>query len=132
MSVHNKIIWITGASSGIGACLAVELSKLNCKLILSARNEQKLLDTKAQCVGSPDDVVVVPLDLSKQEDVSRAYEMAKESFGHIDILVNNAGISQRSLTTDTDLDVYARLMSINYLGTVEVTKSVLPEMPTRS
>lgn len=131
MSVHNKVIWITGASSGIGAALAIELSKFKCKLILSARNEQKLLETKSECVGSPDDVVVVPLDLSRQEGVSLAYEEAVQSFGKIDILVNNAGISQRALTVDTDLDVYARLMSINYLGTVAITKSVLPEMIER-
>ena len=131
MSVHNKVIWITGASSGIGASLAVELSKLDCKLILSARNEQKLLETKSQCVGSPDDVAVVLLDLSRQEDVIGAYEEAVQSFGKIDILVNNAGISQRSFAVDTELDVYAKIMYINYLGTVAVTKSVLPEMIER-
>jgi short-subunit dehydrogenase len=73
----------------------------------------------------------VPLDLSRLEDVTRAYEVAVQSFGRIDILINNAGISQRSLTVDTDLEVYAKIMNINYLGTVAVTKSVLPEMIER-
>ena len=131
MSVHEKVIWITGASSGIGATLAIELSKLDCQLILSARNEKGLLQTKSECFGNPDDITIVPLDLARLDSVPRAYEMAKESFGRIDILINNAGISQRSLTSDTNLDVYAKIMNINYLGTVAVTKSVLPEMIER-
>ena len=131
MSIHKKVIWITGASSGIGAALAIELSKSDCQLILSARNERGLVRTKYQCFGEPEDVFVVPLDVSKLEDVTDAYKAATAHFGRIDILINNAGISQRSLTVDTDLDVYAKIMNINYLGTVAVTKSVLPEMIER-
>ena len=67
----------------------------------------------------------------KLEDVSEAYKIATANFGRIDILINNAGISQRSLTIDTDLDVYAKIMNINYLGTAAITKSVLPEMIER-
>ena len=131
MSVHKKVIWITGASSGIGAALAIELSKLDCQLILSARSEKGLVQTKYQCFGDPEDVFVLPLDLSKLEAINDVYKTATAYFGRIDILINNAGISQRSLTVDTDLDVYAKIMAINYLGTVAVTKSVLPEMIER-
>ena len=101
------------------------MSKSDCQLILSARNERGLVRTKYQCFGDPEDVFVVPLDVSKLEDVIEAYKVATAHFGRIDILINNAGISQRSLTVDTDLEVYARNHErINYLGTVAVTKSV--------
>ena len=131
MNIHGKVIWITGASSGIGAKLAIELSKTDCQLILSARNTKGLLQTKSECHGNPEDITILPLDIGRLDDVLKAYEVARESYGRIDILINNAGISQRSLTIDTDLDVYAKLMHINYLGTVAVTKSVLPEMIER-
>ena len=89
------------------------------------------MQTKYQCFGDPEDIFIVPVDVSKLEDVTEAYQVATAYFGRIDILINNAGISQRSLTVDTDLEVYAKIMDINYLGTVAVTKSVLPEMIER-
>ena len=131
MNVHKKVIWITGASSGIGAALAIELSKRDCLLILSARKESGLLQTKEKCAGQQENIAILPLDLEQTDQITEKYELAKQSFGRIDILINNAGISQRSLTIDTQLDVYARLMNINYLGTVAMTKVVLPDMIAR-
>ena len=76
MNVHGKVIWITGASSGIGAKLAIELSKTDCQLILSARNTKGLLQTQSECHGNPEDITIVPLDLGRFDDVRKAYELA--------------------------------------------------------
>ena len=125
MSVKNKIIWITGASSGIGKSLAILLSRQNTKLILSSRNESALNEVKNLC-NDKENVKVLPLDLEKYEDFQDKVSQAISLFGTVDILVNNGGISQRSLAKDTSIAVDKRLMDINYLGTVALTKAILP------
>lgn len=125
MNFTNKVVWITGASSGIGKSLAIELSKLNAKLILSARNESKLKEVKEACVNSGD-VFVLPLDLAKIESFNQKVDTAINIFGKIDVLVNNGGISQRSLASETSIDVDKQIMNINYIGTIALTKALLP------
>lgn len=124
-NIDHKIIWITGASSGIGEALAYELSKHSCKLVLSARNEEELIRVKSKCV-QPDMVSIVTLDLAKIDEAETTVEKAIAAFGNIDVLINNAGISQRSLIINTKMDVYQRLVDINYLGTIALTKALLP------
>jgi dehydrogenase/reductase SDR family protein 7 len=121
----NKIIWLTGASSGIGEALAYELSLKGYKLILSARNKKQLISVKEKC-KYPECVAVLPLDLADFSTASNSVKTAISIYGGIDILINNAGISQRSLIMDTDLEVYEKLINVNYLGTVALTKEVLP------
>lgn len=125
MSFTNKIIWITGASSGIGKALAIELSRQNAQLVISSRNHEALEAVKKEC-KNPKDVKIIPLDLEDYMHVSEKVREAIACFGKIDILVNNGGISQRSLTKDTSVAVDKRIMDINYLGTVALTKALLP------
>jgi len=125
MNFTNKVIWITGASSGIGKALAIELSKHNVKLVLSARNESKLSEVKKEC-SNPKQVLVLPLDLGNIEPFNSKVNEVISTFGKIDVLVNNGGISQRSLAKDTNISVDQQLMNINYIGTVALTKAVLP------
>lgn len=125
MDFKNKVVWITGASSGIGKALALTLSNLGAKLILSSRKEAVLNEVKLQC-KMPENVAVLPLDLEKYETMQPKVEQAISFFGNVDILVNNGGISQRSLVKDTKILVDKRLMNINYLGTVALTKAILP------
>jgi len=125
MNFTNKVVWITGASSGIGKSLALALSKQRAFLILSSRNEAKLNDVKKACLH-PENVKIIPLDL---EDYTNFYQKVSEAincFGKINVLINNAGISQRSLVKDTSIEVDKRIMNINYLGTVALTKVMLP------
>ena len=122
---ENTIIWITGASSGIGEALAYALSREGARLILSARREDELNRVREGC-EHPDKVHVLTMDLELHEQMEDLCEKAWSIFGGIDVLVNNAGISQRSLIAQTDLTVYQRLMKINYLGTIALTTSVLP------
>lgn len=125
MSFSNKVIWITGASSGIGEALALALSKRGAKLILSSRNETKLQVVKNQC-AYPEKVAVLPLDLEAYHSLKTKTEEALNIFGNIDFLFNNGGISQRSYAKDTNIAVDERIMTINYLGTVALTKALLP------
>lgn len=130
MTFKDKIIWITGASSGIGKHLAMVLSQYNAKLILSSRNENDLKLVKAQC-KNPDLVIIIPLDLENTVTFKQKTETAINSFGHIDILVNNGGVSQRSLAKNTTFEVDKRIININYLGTVALTKALLPHFIAR-
>lgn len=125
MTFENKVIWITGASSGIGRAVAIALSKEECKLILSARTKTALEATQRECFDASR-IKILPLDLANYEAFNSLTRKALKLFGRIDILINNAGISQRSLIAETSIDVDAQLMHINYLGTVALTKSLLP------
>ncbi|MDF1697220.1 MAG: SDR family oxidoreductase [Saprospiraceae bacterium] len=126
---NNKRVWITGASSGIGRELAVEISKLGGACILSARSESMLKETNELTVGK-DKNVVVPLDVTDETAVESAYASIIED-GPVDILINNAGVSQRSTAEDTAMSVYRSLMEVNYFGVVKLTKVVLDAMLKR-
>lgn len=125
MSFSDKTIWVTGASSGIGKALAIELAEQGAQLILSSRKEQDLQLVKNAC-KNPNKVKVIPLDLEDFTNLEPVTKEAIAAFGKIDILVNNGGISQRSLVKDTDIQVDKRIMDINYLGNVALAKALLP------
>lgn len=125
MTFDNKVIWITGASSGIGKALALELSKQQCKLILSSRREHILQEVKNEC-QQPENVKILTLDLADYKNMTSVAAKAISLFGNIDILINNGGISQRSLIIETDIEVDKKLMDIDYLGTVALSKALLP------
>lgn len=125
MNFSNKIVWITGASSGIGKALAIKLSEENAILILSARKLPALLEVQQLC-KDPEKIFPFPLDLEDYKDFpSKVAELIKKH-GTVDVLINNGGISQRSLAKDTNLNVDEKLMKVNYLGTIALTKALLP------
>ncbi len=126
----GKTIWITGASSGIGEALAVALSRFNCSLILSARRTEELERVRDRC-ANPEQVFLLPLDVTDFNSAVKSGGQALDFTGRVDILVNNAGVSQRSLVKETQFDVDKRMMDINFLGTVAVTKSILPHFIER-
>lgn len=130
MNFNNKTIWITGASSGIGKALAIALSQYNCQLILSSRRKDALESVKQQC-NNPERVAVLAFDLADYNQMQPIALKAIQCFGKIDVLINNGGISQRSLVIDTHIDVYKKLMDIDYLGTVALTKALLPHFVER-
>ncbi len=125
MSLSNKVIWVTGASSGIGKALAIALSTKNVKLVLSSRNIESLESVKNLC-KEPKNVHIIPLDLEDYNSLKEKANLAINAFGHVDILVNNGGVSQRSLAHETQIAVDKRIMDINYIGTVALTKAILP------
>jgi dehydrogenase/reductase SDR family member 7B len=131
MDFSNKVVWITGASSGIGRALAYGFSKQGARLILSSRNEFELMRVKQHIAGAPDDSVILPFDLEGVDVMPEIAEKGISAFGAVDILINNGGISQRAFVKDTAVHVDERIMRINYLGQVALTKAVLPHMLKR-
>lgn len=129
MSLTNKVIWITGASSGIGEALAVQAAQAGAKVILSARRESELLRVKAACVN-PQNIAVLPLDLTAF-DAQAATAQAESLFGPVEMLVNNAGISQRGTVLDTEMAVYRRIFELDFFACVALTKTLLPGMVAR-
>ncbi|XP_023681315.2 dehydrogenase/reductase SDR family member 7 [Paramormyrops kingsleyae] len=134
-TLRGKVVWITGASSGIGEELAYQLASLGARLIISAPRVGALQKVKNRCLElsslKEGDILVLPLDLLERDTHAAKTRVAIQHFGNIDILINNGGRSQRSLFQDTNLEVIQALMDINYLGTVSVTKHVLPHMMQR-
>lgn len=130
--LFKKVVWITGASTGIGEELAYQLAKLGASLVLSSRSEVALQRVKQHCLDhstlQEEDILVLTLDLNETSSHEAATKSVFKHFGKIDILVNNAGRSQRSLFLDTHIDVYKAIMQLNFLGTVSMTKCVLPYM----
>lgn len=127
---RDKVVWITGASSGIGEALAVEFSAHGARVVLSARRQEELERVKNSCSHS-ERHLVLPLDMMDAESLPAHVETVLSHFGQIDVLINNAGISQRSLIKDTDLSVDRRVMELDFFGPVALTKAVLPHMLTR-
>ncbi|WP_299457939.1 SDR family oxidoreductase [uncultured Rikenella sp.] len=123
MDFKNKVVVVTGASSGIGEALARRFAALGAHVVAGARTVDKL---EAMVSGLPTEGVAVECDVTREEDCKRLIDRAVERFGGIDVLVNNAGISMRALFDDVDLDVLRRLMDTNFWGAVYCTKYALP------
>ncbi|XP_078673165.1 dehydrogenase/reductase SDR family member 7-like isoform X1 [Branchiostoma floridae x Branchiostoma belcheri] len=131
----GQVVWITGASSGIGEALAVELGRLGARLVLSARREGELRRVKQRCVETgkvtDNDVLVVPLDSVAYDTHAGCVEHVLAHFGRVDILVNNSGRTQRSVFWETSLDGDRSLLDLDVVGQVSLTKAVLPHMMER-
>jgi dehydrogenase/reductase SDR family protein 7B len=127
LDYKDKVVWITGASSGIGEHLAYAFAGEGAKLILSSRNEKELQRVRQNCRDS-EEVMALPLDVTNYEAMEDAVQLVLNRFDFINILVNNAGLGQRSYARETDFKVDKKLMEINFLGAVALTKAVLPAM----
>lgn len=129
MEFGGKTAWITGASSGIGKALALELFRRGADVVLSARSVDKLGELKQRLDGiEAGRCRVVPCDVADPASVERAAEAVKSAIGRLDILVNNAGVSQRATALETAPGVERALFEVNFFGAVAVTRSVLPWM----
>ncbi len=130
----EQTVWITGASSGIGEALALRFARDGARLVLSARRQSELERVAVSCREAgltADQVLVLPLDVTGWESLPGAVRAVLDTFGTIDLLVNNAGVSQRSLCKDTDMSVYQKLMDVDVMGQIALTKAVLPHMLER-
>ncbi len=124
----DKVIWITGASSGIGEALALQLAQKGARLILSARREEELKRVGALTKLPPLDLLILPFDLNDTSKASGLAAQVINKFGKIDILINNGGQSQRALAIETDEATERKLMEVNYFSAVNISKAVLPYM----
>lgn len=123
----NKVVWITGASSGIGVEMARQLAEKGARIVLSSRSEAKLLEIQ-KTLTNPEIHLVIPLDLEKNTQFDVLANQVYDHFGQIDFLFNNGGLSQRSNVRETPIEVDRRIMEINYFGNIALTKAVLPFM----
>lgn len=126
--LKNKTVWITGASSGIGASLASLLARYRCRLILSGTRVDNLNQVKQVCISqglTEGDIALVPFDLSNMSTIESAVEEAFTRFPTIDILINNAGRTQRAFFEDIDIKVDQEMFAINVFGLIKLTRCVL-------
>ena len=122
--LKDKVIWITGASSGIGEAVAYACVAEGAKIIISARRETELKRVAKNCNIESDKILILPLDLERIETIGEKVNLAVSKFGRIDVLINNGGIAQRSIALNTLIDVERKIMEINFFGTVALTKAV--------
>ncbi len=128
MDLSDKVVWITGASSGIGEAITYELAKENCKIILSARRIEELNRVKTNIKLSDENVLVLPIDLEQYQNSNSWTQQVVDKFGRIDILINNGGISQEGFALETTTEVEQKIMNINYFGNIALSKAVTPIM----
>ena len=125
MTFKNKTVWITGASSGIGAALAAQFSNSGAHVILSGRRVDALNETASDLKT---DTLILPFEVTDYDALSGHVETAWKWKGRVDLLVNNAGITQRSLAIHTDPQVYTDLISIDLLAPIWLTQLQLGRM----
>jgi short-subunit dehydrogenase len=128
--MDNKVIWITGASSGIGEALAYAFSAAGEKVLISARRTEELERVKAGC-ANPGMVRVLPMDLLDMAAFDERVREAIGAFGQVDILVHNGGITQRGYVRETELAVQRQVMELDYFSYVALTKAMLPHFIER-
>ncbi len=126
--MQNKVVIITGASSGIGKALAYEFARKGSKIVMGARNYEALTEIATDIKNNGGNVVFAQTDVSVEADCKNLIQTAIDQYGKIDILINNAGISMRALFENTDLDVIKKLMDVNFWGAVFCTKYALPHI----
>jgi len=125
----NKVVLITGASSGIGKDSAIKFAGEGAKVALVSRSKEKLEAVANEIKQFNQDVLVIPTDVSSKEQVKNAVNKTIEKFGQIDVLFNNAGSSEVGLVEDADfVEKVKKLFEVDFLGTVYFTKEVLPVM----
>jgi len=128
MNFKGKTVWITGASSGIGEQLVYACARRKAKLIISSNQESQLKSVKKNCEKMGAECFVVPFDLSKPKEVNDAGLIVLEKFKTIDVLINNGGISQRANVVETSMETIRKIMEINFMSAVTLSKLVLPGM----
>jgi short-subunit dehydrogenase len=126
MKFKNKVVIITGASSGIGKAVAIYFAKKQAKVVLAARRMDNLEAITSDSMFKKGLFLNVKTDVTQEDDCKLLIQKTIEQFGRIDILINNAGIAMRALFKNTDLDVIKKIMDVNFWGTVYCTKFALP------
>jgi len=126
---EDKVVWITGASSGIGEACALIYASMGVKLLLTSSSQERLEPVALRCreTGAAE-VRLLPFDLCRVDEIAGLVSEAWDAFGRIDTMYCNAGISQRTLVEDTSLDMIRRIMDVNYFAPVEMARCVLPLM----
>lgn len=126
--MKNKVVLITGGSSGIGKALAFAFGRAGASIVVTGRNAQNLQATGQELAAQQIESLALVADVRLEADCARMVDQTIARFGRLDILINNAGISMRALFQDLDLEVIRQVMDINFYGTVYATKYALPHI----
>ena len=126
--MKDKVVIITGGSSGIGKACAIEFGKAGAHVVITARNDAALQGVAAELESLHISVYPIQADVSIEQDCKKTIDQTLQKFGRIDVLINNAGISMRALFEDIDVSVIKKVMDINFYGTVYMTKYALPSI----
>jgi short-subunit dehydrogenase len=126
--LKDKVVVITGATSGIGRALAIKYAAMGSRVVANGRDQQRLDSLKHELDKEGNANLVLSGDVSSEQDCKRLIDETIQKFGRIDILVNNAGISMRALFSEMDLEVFRRVMNINFWGAVYTTKYAIPHL----
>jgi short-subunit dehydrogenase len=126
--MKDKVVIVTGASSGIGLAMAKEFAIRNSKVVMAARSEDKLKQIESELRKKGLEAYAVRTDVSNKDDCRNLVEKTLEKYGRIDILINNAGISMRALFDNVDIEVLRQIMEVNFWGTVYCSKYALPSL----
>lgn len=129
-SFENRVVWITGASSGIGRALAHAFGAAGARLLLSGRDRARLEAVRQECLR-PAEVRVLPFDIAALDDLPRLAQEAERAWGQVDVMVHNAGVALRARVQDAPMALDAQVMATNYFGAVALTKALLPAMLAR-
>nr|XP_021193868.2 glucose 1-dehydrogenase A-like [Helicoverpa armigera] len=125
MSFNDKVVLVTGGSSGIGAAIAIKFAQEGAKVAIVGRNQEKLKNTAKKC-GNP---LVIIADVTKEDDVKRIASETLKHFGKLDILVNNAGIAPfATIQADNAMQVFHEIMSTNLNSAVQLTHLTAAEL----
>ncbi|AXJ01333.1 Short-chain dehydrogenase [Cyclonatronum proteinivorum] len=130
-SLRDSVVWITGASSGIGEAMAYDFSRMGARIILSARRTDELERVKRNCEGPEENIRIIPLDLSETDSLTGKASEAIACWGEVDVLLNNGGMSQRALAAEAEMPVIRRIMEVNFFGTIALTQAILPHFIAR-
>ncbi|MFN3603666.1 MAG: SDR family oxidoreductase [Leptonema sp. (in: bacteria)] len=126
MKIDNTVVWITGASSGIGKELVKELVPYNCKFILTSRNQENLKKLVQNLNLNNERVLIQNFDLSNYKEIPSIVQQAVTKFKKIDVIIHNAGITQRALAEETDIGTTEKIFAIDFFAPVHLTKLLLP------
>ena len=124
LDFKDKVVWITGASSGIGASLARQMNQMGATVIASGRRAEKLSALQADC-HYPQNLMILPLDITDEGSIEAAVSKVAECH-RLDLVIHNAGIAQKGMVIENQMAVDRIVMETNYFGTVALTKSVMP------
>jgi len=128
--LSGKTVWVVGSSSGIGESLALQLAKLDCKLILTSRSTDKLVELKKQCLSlsnklTEEDIYIADFDVTDKSMIETKFEEIKKRFSNIDLLINNAGRLYLSKFLEDDQEDIEKLFQLNYFANLNVTREVI-------
>lgn len=133
MSISQSVVFLTGASSGIGRATALALAHSGVRIVLAARRIERLAALAEEIQATtPSTALAVQMDIADERDIQRAMQQTREAFGSIDVLINNAGLGHfASSVVDMDMDIVDRMMNVNFRGAVLCCKYALPDMLAR-